>query len=379
MLAGRLAGNGYQVILLEKRPQIGFPVRCGEATGNRQELSRFISIDESWISADINGVRLVAPGGEIIERRLPEVGVVLDRTGFDRALAGRARELGAEVRVHAEATGLIIEDEIVKGVRVRDHSSNTTYDLRARITVGADGVEGFVARWAGLASHLKAEEIHSAVQYRVEAAELPEDIIEIYAGRRIAPGGYAWIFPKGEGRANVGLGVHPLMLQNSTARDLLDRFVAHRVPGARILDTFAGGTSGTKPLETMVGDGVLLAGEAAHQNNPFSGGGIMNALEGAEEAADAISAALRAGDVSAARLAGYNERWHKRAGRSIARLAAMRKFFYALEDKDIDAVARVLQKINRSRQIGAMDYIEVFKTAFVTAPGLVWKARTLLW
>jgi len=164
MLAGRLAGNGYQVILLEKRPQIGFPVRCGEATGNRQELSRFISIDESWISADINGVRLVAPGGEIIERRLPEVGVVLDRTGFDRALAGRARELGAEVRVHAEATGLIIEDEIVKGVRVRDHSSNTTYDLRARITVGADGVEGFVARWAGLASHLKAEEIHSAVQ-----------------------------------------------------------------------------------------------------------------------------------------------------------------------------------------------------------------------
>lgn len=379
MVAAQLADKGHQIILIEKRPQIGIPVRCGEATGNREELSRFITVDESWISADINGIRLIAPGGEVIERRLPGIGIVLDRARFDRALADRAQALGADVRLHTEAIGLLGSNGAVTGVRVRDHNSGGDYDLPARIIVGADGVEGFVGRWAGLAGHLKPNEIHSAMQYRVKATGLPEDTIELYAGRRIAPGGYAWIFPKGDGRANVGLGVHPLMIQKGRVKDLLDRFMADRVPGARVLDTIAGGTSGTKPLKTMVGNGVLLTGEAAHQNNPFSGGGIMNALEGAEEAAAAICGGLRAGDLSAVRLARYNERWHERAGRTIARLAAMRKFFYELEDTDLDNIARVLQRINRSQKKGALDYVEVFKTAFLTAPGLVWKARAVLW
>jgi digeranylgeranylglycerophospholipid reductase len=378
-VAAQLADSGYEVILVEKRPHIGVPIRCGEATGNRKELSRFITVDESWISAEINGIRFIAPGGEIIERRIPQAGVVLDRAKFDQALAMHAKSLGADIRVHTEAVGLLLENGGVKGVRIQDHTSGNTDDLRAKIVIGADGVEGFIARWAGLASHLQASAIHSAVQYRVEAERLPQDIIEIYAGRQIAPGGYAWIFPKRNGRANVGLGIHPLMIENTTAKHLLDRFVAERIPGAGILDTFAGGTSGTKPLKTMVGDGVLLVGEAAHQNNPFSGGGIMNALEGAEEATNVLCAGLRTGDLSSRYLARYDERWYKRVGRTITRLAAMRKFFYELEDKDIDNIARMLQRINRTQQLETLDYVEVFKTAFMTAPGLMWKARSLLW
>jgi digeranylgeranylglycerophospholipid reductase len=378
-VAARLAYDGFEVVLIEKRPQIGVPVRCGEATGNREELSRFIPIDESWISADINGIRLFAPGGEVIERRLPNVGVVLDRAKFDQALADRAQALGVDIRVNTQAVDLMTDNGTIKGVRIRDHSTGKTFDIHAKITVGADGVEGFVARWAGLARHLPASAIHSAIQYRIEAQGLPNDIIELHAGQRIAPGGYAWIFPKGEDRANVGLGVHPLMLNEGTAKGLLDRFVAERIPGGRILETFAGGTSGTKPLKTMVGNGVLLAGEAAHHNNPFSGGGIMNALEGAEEASRVICKGLHAGDLTSRHLAQYDERWHKRVGSTIAKLAAMRKFFYELEDKDLDSIARVLQKLNRSKTADDLDYVDVFKTAFTTAPGLIWKARSLLW
>lgn len=378
-VAAQLANNGFEVVLIEKRPQIGVPVRCGEATGNREELSRFIPIDESWISADINGIRLFAPGGEIIERRLPGIGVVLDRAKFDQALADRAKAFGADIRINTQAVNLLTENGTIKGVRARDHATGKAYDLRAKITVGADGVEGFVARWAGLAKHLPASAVHSAIQYRVEAQGLPVDTIELHGGRQIAPGGYAWIFPKGENRANVGLGIHPLMLQKCTTKDLLNRFVAERVPGGKILETFAGGTSGTKPLNTMVGNGVILAGEAARQNNPFSGGGIMNALEGAEEASSVICEGLRAGNVTSHHLALYDERWHKRVGGTIARLAAMRKFFYELEDKDLDSVARILHKLNREKSTENLDYVDVFKTAFTTAPGLIWKARSLLW
>ncbi|MFH1755489.1 MAG: NAD(P)/FAD-dependent oxidoreductase [Candidatus Latescibacterota bacterium] len=378
-LASLLADKGIETILLEKRPQIGVPVRCGEATGNRQELSHFIPIDESWISADINGIRLIAPGGEVVERRLPQVGVVLDRAKFDQALARQAEQRGADIRIDTEVTGLLRDNGAISGVRVLDRSTGTAYNVHSKITIGADGIEGFIARWAGLTRHLQPSALHSAIQYRVEAPGLPHDIIELYAGQKIAPGGYAWIFPKKNGQANVGVGVHPLMVGSGTARGLLDRFVAQRVPGAKVLDIVAGGTSGTKPLKTMVGDGLLLVGEAAHQNNPFSGGGIMNALEGAEEAAKTISQALDTGDVTARRLALYDRLWHERAGRTIGKLAAMRKLFYSLEDKDMDNVAHVLQKINRNHTTGNLNYLEIFRTAFLTAPGLLWKARALLW
>ncbi len=106
------------------------------------------------------------------------------------------------------------------------------------------------------------------------------------------------------------------MATNGTARDYLDRFIEARYPRARRVRFIAGGVSGSRPLGTMVGDGVLLVGEAARHNNPFSGGGIMNSLEGAEEAHAVASRALSAGDTSAEALKDYDKAWHNRNGRS---------------------------------------------------------------
>ena len=84
---------------------------------------------------------------------------------------------------------------------------------------------------------------------------------------------------------------------------------------------------------------VLLVGEAAHQNNPFSGGGIMNALEGAAEAAEVLAGALGRGNTSARALKPYDERWAKKMGHSISKYAMLRKIVYRLSDKEIDKLA----------------------------------------
>jgi digeranylgeranylglycerophospholipid reductase len=379
LLAGRLAKDGHRVIALEKRPLVGVPVRCGEAAGSREEISHFVPIDENWIVAEINAARMYAPDGECVEKKMPGVGVMLKRDAFDQALARQASEWGAEVRTSQEATALLMDGDRVCGVAVRDHVSGHSYNIEARVTVGADGVEGFVGRWANLTRHLRPREIHSATEYTMKGDGFPSDTIELYLGRAHAPGGYAWVFPKGERTANVGLGIHPSMANGKTARYYLDRFVEAHFPEAEIGHLVAGGVSGSKPLETMVTDGLLLVGEAGRQNNPFSGGGIMNALEGAEEAHKVLTVALQKDDVGREFLRQYDRAWHDRNGHLIEKFARLRELFFKFDDDDMNRVVKVLDKAVKARPGRITDYAEVFRSAFLTAPGILWKASKLLW
>ena len=379
LLAGRLARDGHRVIALEKRPRIGVPVRCGEAAGSRDEIGAFIPVDERWIVTDINAARMYAPNGTCVEKELPGVGLMLKRDLFDQALARQAADWGADVREGNEVTGLRRRGGRVTGVDVKSHAGGASYSIDASVVIGADGVEGFVGRWAGLKSHLKSRHIHAAIEYLLEGDGFPTDIIELYLSRTYAPGGYAWVFPKGRGLANVGLGIHPVIAKEGNARQYLDRFVADYYPRAKKHKLVAGGVSGSKPLKTHVGDGVLLVGEAGHQNNPFSGGGIMNALEGAEEAHKVLTVALAEERTDKQFLQRYDKAWHDRNGHLIAKFALLRALFFKLGDDDLNNVVAVLDKAVRARPGRITDYTEVFRSAFKATPGILWKARKALW
>jgi len=379
LVAGLLARDGFRVVALEKRPVIGVPVRCGEAAGSKTEISHFIPVDEEFIAVELNGARGIAPDATFFEKRMPGFGVVLERDKFDQALAAQAERRGAVVRTHHEVVSLERDGARVTGVRVKDHATGSIYAISSPLTIGADGVESFVGRWAGLAKHLRPKEIHSAAEYLLEGDGFPSDTIELYVGTSIAPGGYAWVFPKGHRLANVGIGVHPTMATNGTAREYLDRFIAARYPRARPVRFVAGGVSGSKPLDTMVADGVMLVGEAARHNNPFSGGGIMNSLEGAEEAHAAAARALSAGDTSARALKEYDKAWHNRNGRNIEKFALLRELFFRLDDGELTALVTVLDKAVRAKDGHVTDYADLFRTAVRTTPSLLWKARRMLW
>ena len=379
LLAGLLARDGFRVVVLEKRPVIGVPVRCGEAAGSKEEISKFIPVDEEFVAVELNGARGFAPDMTFFEKRMPGFGVVLERDKFDQALAAQAVRRGAEIRTYHEVVALERDGSRVTGVKVKDHTNGASYTIASPVTIGADGIESFVGRWAGLTRHLRPKEIHSGAEYLLEGNGFPTDTIEIYVGTAIAPGGYVWVFPKGHRVANVGIGVHPTMATDGTARDYLDRFIDERYPGAARLRFIAGGVSGSRPLDTMVGDGVLLAGEAARHNNPFSGGGIMNSLEGAEEAHKVVTKALSRGDTSAEALKEYDAAWHNRNGRSIRKFALLRELFFKLDDDDLNGLVSVLDKVVRATDGRIADYADLFRTAARTTPGVLWKAKRMLW
>jgi digeranylgeranylglycerophospholipid reductase len=374
-----LARQGFEVLLAEKRPEVGVPVRCGEAAGSRAELAHFLPLDEEWIAGPIDGARLFGPSGACVERRMPGVGTQLHRDRFDQALARQAVDAGAELRTSFQVVSVSDFDGTARVVRARDLLRGQDFDMRARLVLGADGVESLVGQWLGLRKPFALGALHAALQYVLDGVPPGERCIDLYVGRRVAPGGYAWVFPKDAGTANVGLGIHVTAQVQRSAREYLDDFVRARFPASRILAVVAGAVSGAASLPSLVADGAALVGEAGHTNNPFSGGGIMNALESAEEAGQELGTALRAGDLRAPRLARYQERWHRRVGRTNDLFFKLRKLFFTMDDREMDWAVEALQRAVGGVDRRDVDYTEIFRSALRMHPKLALKAARMLW
>lgn len=113
------AREGLEVLLVEKRQEIGEPVRCAEGLF-KEGLEDFIEYDPKWVCAEIRRSRIHAPDGSVLSLSdgADEVaGYVLDRKIFDRALARLAANAGSEIQVKTQATGLIKEERAIKGIR----------------------------------------------------------------------------------------------------------------------------------------------------------------------------------------------------------------------------------------------------------------------
>ncbi|AKB36053.1 Digeranylgeranylglycerophospholipid reductase [Methanosarcina siciliae C2J] len=371
------AEKGLDVLLIEKRQEIGDPVRCAEGV-NKEYLKKHVEIDESWICADLKGSRIYSPNGTKVEMAEEisggEVGYVLERKIFDRALAEHAAKAGAEVRVKTRATGLIIEDDFVKGARLMHLGKE--YEVRAKIVIGADGVESKVGRWAGIDTSLKPIDIETCSQYLIAGVDIDPEYCEFYIGNEIAPGGYVWIFPKGGGKANVGIGI----LGNRTGKfkprpvDYLNNFVEKKFPNARIVEMIFGGVPVSGSIEKTSSNGLMLVGDAARQSDPITGGGILNAMDAGKIAGEASYEAISAGDVSLEKLEEvYEKRWRETTGHDIDMSLIVKNCFINLKDEDLDALADSLKEV----KFESMRLFDLLQALFKANKKLLWDLRVL--
>lgn len=371
------AEKGLDVLLIEKRQEIGDPVRCAEGV-SKEYLKKHVEIDKRWICADLKASHIYAPDGTRIEMAEEisggEVGYVLERKVFDRALAEHAAKAGAEVRVKTRATGLIIEDDFVKGARLMHLGKE--YDVRAKIVIGADGIESKVGRWAGIDTSLKPSDIETCTQYLVTGVNIDQDHCDFYVGNEIAPGGYLWIFPKGEGKANIGIG----LLGSRTGKfkprpvDYLNRFLEKKFPDARIIEMVFGGVPVSGSIEKTSANGLMLIGDAARQADPITGGGILNAMDAGKLAGEAAYAAISAGDVSLQKLEeGYEKRWRETIGHEIDMSLVVKNCFINLNDEELNSLAHSLKDVKFER----MNLFDLLQALFKANKKLLWDLRVL--
>lgn len=371
------AEKGLDVLLIEKRQEIGDPVRCAEGV-SKELLKEHVEIEKRWISADLRGSRIYSPDGTMVEMSEEiagmEVGYVLERKIFDRALAELAAKAGAEVRVKTRATGLIIEDDFVKGAKIMHLGKE--YDVRAKIVIGADGVESKVGRWAGIDTSLKPIDIETCVQYLVANIDIDQQYCEFYIGNEIAPGGYIWFFPKGEGKANIGIGV----LGSKTGKfkpkpiDYLNTFIEKKFPNVKIVEMVFGGVPVSGTIEKTSTNGLMLIGDAARQSDPITGGGILNAMNAGKMSGEAAYAAISSGDVSLKKLDEmYEKPWRTTLGHGLDLSLIVKNCFIDLTDEDLNSLAHSLKDVKFER----MDLLDLLHALFKANKKLLWDLRVL--
>lgn len=347
--AKHAALGGAKVILMDKKSEIGAPKRCAEGVSKKGLAKLGIEPNPRWITKEIDGVRLAAPDGTDVwlteeEIELPEAGYILERKVFDKYMAMDAARTGAEIRIKTLATGLRREgDSIV----VSTESMGKEEEIKAKIVIAADGPEGHVARWAGLKGSAKAKEMESGVQYEMVGLEFErENVIEFYFGS-CAPGGYVWIFPKGDDIANVGLAVLPHKAEK-TAIEYLDDFVATNptTKNAQAVELNVGGDPVGGMPKKMYDDNILVCGDAAGQVNPLTGGGIISGMTGGMYAGQVAAKAIKDGDYSKGYLKEYDEIAREDLKKDIDRFKKVQEYMLTLSDEELNSIAHAFKDMD---------------------------------
>lgn len=368
------AMKGLSVLMIEKRQEIGDPVRCAEGV-SKVWLRKHIEPDHRWICADVKGSRIFSPDGTMIEMAEEiaggEVGYVLERKIFDRALAYESAKAGADVIVKTRATGLIIENGFVKGVKLMHLGEEK--EVRSKLVIGADGVESKVGRWAGIDTALKPADIETCAQFLMSGTGIDQDYCYFYLGNEIAPSGYIWIFPKGKDLANVGIGILGNKSGKKHAVDYLREFVEQKFPTAKILEIDVGGVPVSGSIEKTIANGLMLIGDAARQSDPITGGGIINAMEAGKIAGEVAFEAISKNDVSTSMLEAYEKRWRQTIGMEIDNSLIVKDVFIRFTDKEINSLAHSLEGVNFS----SMSLIDLLYALFKANKKLLWDLRVL--
>lgn len=344
--AKHAARGGAEVLLIDKKSEIGTPKRCAEGVSKNGLMKLGIKPSKRWVAAEMDRVRLVSPSGIDVwlnqeNVKLPESGYTLERKVFDKHMAMDAARAGSQIMVKTLARGITLKDG---NVLVKAEHMETSIDIKAKIVIGADGPESRVGRWAGLNTAVKAKNMESGVQFEMVGVELEDKrATEFYFGSA-APGGYAWVFPKGDDIANVGLGVINTITPKSAYLHLLN-FIKNckTTKNAVPVEFNIGGVPVGGPLKNLVTDNVMVVGDAAGQVNPFTGGGIITGMQAGLIAGEVAANAIADGKWSHDGLKEYEKRWQEENGDKFRKYLRAKEYLLSLSDEELDSIARAFQ------------------------------------
>lgn len=304
--AAAAARAGCSVIALERKKVVGIPVQCAEfiplpAARYAREVAR---------AQPIAGMATYLPSGERSERAFG--GLMIRRDRFDQALARAAQDAGTVLWTDASLHSLDAEASVA-----RVSTSTGLCELRYGALVAADGPHSAVAASLGL----PRLPVVGTRQYTVPLKRAHYDT-DIWLSPRY-PGGYAWLFPKGD-VANLGLGLDPALENDMKAP--LDALHAALVREWRVGTEVLLRTGGPIPVgglrDRLAVGNVLFAGDAAGFTHPITGAGIAPAIASGERAGEAAAQWL-AGEREALRA--YDSDLREEYGPSLGRGLAARR------------------------------------------------------
>lgn len=334
----KLAGEELRILAIDKRAKPGFPVQCGEFMPSPEEMAvlmpevpnaeQFFTFEESFISTPTDRISFFSPNGKSIITLFE--GYSIKRGEWNAQLVKTGVMNGAEVWISACAVGMHNGQ-----VEILRNQNNPPIKVKAKVIVGADGVNSRIAAWTGMDEKRSPDNFTVCKEHVMTG--IPSDHydstdIQMFFGEKYSPGAYAWIIPKGDHSANVGTGARLSMLKgNMTVSRALNNLIEEHpvaslaLEGARIKETIGGTVPVGLPFQKTVDleKKVLLLGDASCQVVSSVGGGIPTSMVAGTIAAQTISDHFKHNRS----LANYETEWQKQMLSMFKRAYRIRRFF----------------------------------------------------
>jgi digeranylgeranylglycerophospholipid reductase len=354
LAAGEAAAKqGARTLILERQHEIGYPVHT--SGGSWMSDMQALNIPPHLFHP-IENVHFVSPHREIPLHYNPPVACVVDVRGLYQHLAGRAIAAGAALRMRHTVEQTIVEDGNVCGVTAKNHVGEHL-TLRSPVTIDASGF----SRHVGVRTEM-GQAFHRygyGAEYDMYAPNYPQDELYLIMGSQYAPRGYAWVFPRGNGRVRLGVGViHPDC--DDDARTYLDHIISdlpqlrEKFKGASPVEYHTGLFPSEGPLERFSRNGLLLAGDAGGQGSTLVGEGIRFAIYAGQMAGAVAAEAVKANNISASFLERFDRKWRARFGRDMDIAHMINKHIARYSDAQWDGALDLMKRLTPAQMAQAL-------------------------
>ena len=356
---------GATVTVYEEHGEIGDPVHCTGHVSFAGVKRLKLDLPERAFENKVRAATFYSSSGCKFSIRFSSpVTCVINRKVFDQYIARKAMDEGAEIVRGAHVDSFLIEKGSVKGVVVRKGKKTET--SLSKIVIDAEGVCSGLLRRAGLPS-LNHRMVVNGVQAEVDRVDgVEDDMVEVFLGKRFAPGFFAWIVPRRDGTAKVGLAAakgdpherlrhfirrHPVACQ---------RLKQSKITGLVYHPVTLGG-----PISRTFHDGLLVVGDAASQVKPTTGGGIIMGLVCARTAGRTAAYAIRYKDPSASFLSEYERQWKRDVGFDMMVMKRLRLMLNGLTDRQIDKLVAQSSRLGLEKSLKGFGDIDFQGTSLV--------------
>jgi digeranylgeranylglycerophospholipid reductase len=345
LAAKTAAEKGLKVCIIDskKKENIGAKI-CGDALGEHHLKTLGLEKPKGEeLEKKIEGVQIFSPDLNTVFTIKDKdfVGYILNRRLFGQWLLKKAIDKGALLMESTQFLEPVFDGGFVIGGKVK--SAGKTSQMMSKVVVDASGFAGAVRQKLpaemGIENKIENDDVEACYREIRQLKQEDENTkyCEIYLNSEVTPGGYTWIFPKRGAKVNVGLGICMRGKFPNPKKQLYKHILSKpQFEGSLLLSGGAWWDPTRRPLDNMVGNGIILTGDAASLVNPIHGGGIGPSMLSGFFAGKKIAEALEGGEPSQSSLWGYNRMYMDSYGKKQASLDIFRMFLISSNDEDLN-------------------------------------------
>ncbi len=367
------SNQGLKILVIDRNPS-NLPGRksisgwvCGDAVSKEAVDYMTDRIKVKWgepeIEHKVKGVMAFSPDRET-SIPFDGDGYMLNRQLLPERQNERTLKMGVDFDFDINLMELVYDGNQVVGVQGLNTKTKDAYKKTAKVVIDTTGMTSMlrnqISNTAKMEKKVDRRDVESTGRHIMyfdkgeeDLSEFDSDYCIIHLDQDIAPGGYAWVFPKGENKVNIGLGIEKTHLDKRNKRlgksdnvsMLIDQYVKRNkaIKNPRISEDPEDKNNATgnfqvsvrRQNDCMVANGFVIVGDSAWMPKPLDAGGIGPALIAGTIVGRCVVDAIQSGDVTEKGLWKYNKEFANEYGYKTPGLEIFRTLIQTLTNEQL--------------------------------------------